>query len=162
MSFQYKITDQSYDKEYKVWEYDKMRKECAQPGVYIITDIAQEILYVGESENVGQRVRDHITGTEQSKRGFIKRICNIRIYLFGTLNRDITDMKMCEHWAKREYPPLFSKDSIEYDGGDTIEYLSDSYTVWENWHKYYATVDDEVVDGKEYQEKLKAANLKLK
>lgn len=162
MSFKYEITDHSYDKEYKVWEYDKMKEECAQPGVYIIADIAGEILYVGESGNVGQRVRNHITGTEQSKRGFIKRICDIRIYLFGDLKHDKTDMKMCEHWAKREYPPLFSKDSLDHDGRDTIEYLDDDITVWENWHKYRDEVFGEIIDGKEYQEKLIASGLKLK
>lgn len=68
----------------------------------------------------------HINGSEESKRGFQKRICEIKIFTFGNSLSEKTKRKICEHWAKENFhPPLFSKDGLLYDGNDTREYLSD-------------------------------------
>lgn len=161
MGFRYSIDDQQFDKTYMVWQRDKMKEDCKQPGVYVLFDINGEVLYIGESQIVGKRVSDHITGSKQSQRGFQKRICTIRIYLFEKTPVGKTDMKMCEHWIKRELPPIYSKDGYLYDSRDTINYSSDVTTLWKNWHKHDYRDGDKPIDGKKYQDYIKAAKIKL-
>ena len=161
MSFRYQIIDEEFDKEYKVWEYKNMKAECNRPGVYVLSDITGDILYIGESENVGGRVCGHISGSPESKRGFQKRICTIKLYLFNNTSQGKADMKMCEHWIKSKLPALYSKDDYNYNSRSTLDYTLDESTLFKNWHKYHDEAFGEVIDGKEYQEKLIAANLKL-
>jgi hypothetical protein len=155
MSFDYKVTHHSFDKELNVWDHLTISKEYTSPGVYVLFDIRGECLYVGKSGKVGGRVYKHIHGTKESKRGFQKRICEIKIFIFGMDEK--VKMDVCEHWAKETYPPLFSKDGHFYDGNDTKEYLTDELMLWKNWHKFFS----EKVDGDQYQKNVINAKLPL-
>ncbi|MGG1071185.1 GIY-YIG nuclease family protein [Priestia megaterium] len=163
MSFKYEITDREFDKVYKVWDYKTIKAECNKPGVYVLSDIKGGTLYVGESESVGGRIFNHIKGfsTEAKKLGFANRICTIKVFLFEKTSQGKTDMKMCEHWTKFQFPTYYSKDDYNHNFKEIRKYNADKSTEFENWHEYHDEVSGEIINGKEYQEKVIASGLKL-
>jgi hypothetical protein len=163
MSFKYKVIDETADKKYKVWEHAEIRSECRTPGVYVLYDIAGDVLYIGKSgdgdiDKVGDRVYRHIHGTtKESKRGFKKRIFEIDIFTFDDSVNGRYNMNICENWAKMYYPqPIFSKDDFAYETENNHDYLAprNEHTLWKNWDKHYD-------EGKEYQDKITKSGLEL-
>lgn len=74
MGFNYKVTDDTPDKKYMVWEYLKIKQEYRTPGVYMLFDITGEVLYIGKSgsgtDMVGDRDYNHIMEQKNLNVGF--------------------------------------------------------------------------------------------
>ena len=80
------------------------REESSRPGVYILADGGKEQAYIGQTDRLGKRIRDHANGEDSDWWEEMLWITAIESFQFGTDRRRYIESHLISHAKDKKFP----------------------------------------------------------
>jgi excinuclease UvrABC nuclease subunit len=76
-------------------------------GIYVLYSLTGKVLYIGKSENIKNRLRCHLKGSEKITREYIPFVSSVRVlYMDDEIRRD--SLFSVERWFIAQLKPVFN------------------------------------------------------
>ncbi|HHK5562311.1 TPA: GIY-YIG nuclease family protein [Bacillus thuringiensis] len=97
-------------RKYNIWDISGLKSYKKRQGCYVFLDINGKALYIGETNDLWKRVKEHIKGSEQTGAVY-KFFHSVKIYEINTTgshrHRDsYYERKMLEQYLIRKLKPI--------------------------------------------------------
>ncbi|MGX5434934.1 GIY-YIG nuclease family protein [Bacillus toyonensis] len=101
-------------------ELIRLREDFELPGVYILKDKGDKIIYIGMTKDLSTRIQQHINGQDSATFGCRKYIYIVELFVFDDSNENQNRIGSLEHDLIASYDPPCNKQYTTRKGDDKL------------------------------------------